>query len=87
MGCGFEPWIRQPLVQGYMEISDSSCYKLYNGESVRRAWYSQLDVYTSTHMDVVEVALSSEVPDSCALLAVLAQDATLWGSVSEQHQK
>ena len=70
-----------------MESSAPSCYQLCNGESIRRPWCSQLDVYTSTLLDVVEVALSSEGPESCALLGVLAQDDILWGSGVEQHQR
>ena len=57
----------------------------FNLESIRRLWCSPLDMYTSTCLDVVEVDLSSEVPESCALIGVLAQDVTLWGRVSEKH--
>ena len=74
VGRRCEPWIRQPLVIVDVQISDSSCYQLCNGESVGRPWCYQLDVYTSTCLDVVAVALYSEVPDSYALLGVLAQD-------------
>ena len=59
-----------------MEISASSCYILCNGEFVGRPWCSQLDVYTSACLDVVAVALSSEVPDSCDIPGVLAKDYT-----------
>ena len=76
MGRRYEPWSRQPLVQGYMEIPASSCYQLLNGESVRHPQCSQLDVYTSTLLGVVSVELSSEDPESYALLGVLAQDYT-----------
>ena len=37
------------------------------GGFVVSTWCSQLDVYTSTRLDVVTVVLYSEVPDSCAL--------------------
>ena len=87
VGLRCEPWIRQPLVQGYIEISASSCSQLCNGEATGLPWFSQLDVYNSTHLDVVDLVLSSEVPDSCALLGALAQNATLWGSGSEHHRR
>ena len=79
VGRQCEPWIHQPLVQRYMESSASSCYQLYNGESARLPWCYQLDVYNSTHLEVIAVALYSDSPDSCAILGVLAQDAILWG--------
>ena len=70
-----------------MEISASSCYQLFNGEFLGRPWCYQLDMYTSTHLDKVAVALYSEVPYSFALLGVVAQEATLWGIRAEQHQR
>ena len=76
MGRQCEPWGRQPLVQGYIGISASSCYQLCNGESVGRPWCYQLDVYTSILRDVVAVVLSSEDPTSYAILGVLVQDYT-----------
>ena len=69
-----------------MKILASSCYKICIDESDGRPWCYQLDVYNSTRLDVVAVALSSEGPDPCDLLGALAQDTTLWGSVAEQHQ-
>ena len=69
-----------------MKILASSCYQIFNDEPAGRPWCSQLDVYNSTRLDMVAVALSSEGPDSCDLLGALAQDTTLWGSVAEQHQ-
>ena len=87
VGRRYELWIRQPLVRGYMASLSYSCYQLCNGESIRRPWCSQLDVYTSTRLDVVEVVLSSEGPEQYALLGVLAQDATLWVIVAEQHRR
>ena len=85
VGQKCEPWSRQPLVQGYMEISASSCYQLCNDEYVGRPWCSQINVYTSINLEVVGVALSSEGIDSCALLGVLDEDATLLGSGAEKY--
>ena len=76
MGRQYEPWIRQPLVQGYMESSVSSCYQLCNVESIGRVWCSQLDVYTYTRLDLVGVALYSDGIDCSNILGALAQDTT-----------
>ena len=57
VGCRCEPWHRQPLNQRDVESSASSCYQLCNGEAVGHPWCSQLDVYTSTRLDVIVVAL------------------------------
>ena len=66
------PCNRQPLDQGDVERLASSCYQLCNGEAIGHPWCSQLDVYTSTCLDMFELVLYSEVPTSCALLGVLA---------------
>ena len=87
VGLQCEPWHRQPLVRGYMESSYSSCYQICICEAAGSPWCFQLDVYNSTCMYVVAVALYSEGPDSFALLGALAQDATLWGSGAEQHRR
>ena len=87
VGCQCEPWSHQPLAQGDVESFDFSCYQLCNGEAVGRPWCSQLDLYTSTWLDVVTVVMSSEGPDSCDIIGVLAQDMTLWGTGSEQHRR
>ena len=81
----YEPWSRQPLVREYMESSDSSCYQICNGESIGHPWCSQLDMYNSTRLVMVEVALYSEAPVSCAIIGVLAQYVTLWGSGVEHN--
>ena len=60
---------------------------IFNDESVRSPWFYQLDVYTSTNLDVVAVAIYSEELDSCDILGVLAQDVTLLVSGEEQHQR
>ena len=75
------------MAQGDVESSASSCYRLCNGEAIGSPYSFQLYVYTSTRLDMVVMAMLSEGPDSCALIGALLHDATLWGSVSEQHQK
>ena len=87
VGQKCEPWSRQPLVRGYMEISASSCYQLCNSESIVYPWFSQLDFYTSIHLYVVAVVLYSEGPKSCDIIGVLAQYAILWGSVAEHNRR
>ena len=77
VGGQYETRCSQPLEKGDAESSDSSCYKLCNGEAVGHPWCSKLDVYTSTRLDVVAVSMSSEGPDAYALLGVI-KDATLW---------
>ena len=79
-----EPWICQPLTQGDVEILASSCSWLCNGEPIGRPWSSQIYVYTYSSLVKFVVALSSDVPDSCALLVVLAPSTTLWGSGAEK---
>ena len=64
VGRRCEPWIRQPLVREYMEISASSCYQLFNGEFLGRPWCYQLDMYNPTHLDMFVLALCSEGPYS-----------------------
>ena len=87
VGQKCEPWSRQPLVRGYMEISASSFYQLCNSESIKHPWCSQLDLYTSIHLYVVAVVLYSESPESCAIIGMLAQYVTLWGSVAEHNRR
>ena len=82
VGRQCEPWRHHQLERGSMERSASSCSWLCNGESIRRPWCSQLDVYNSAHLDMVMVALSPVGPASSALLGVLEPAATLWVSVS-----
>ena len=83
MGRHYEPWHHQPLAQGDVDISASSCYQVCNGGAIGRPLCSQIDVHSPTGLDVVAVALYSEGPDSCALLGALAQDVTLWRSGAE----
>ena len=80
----YEPWLCQLLTRGDVERLASSCYQLCNGESIGRPWSSQIYLYTSSDLVKVLVALSSEGPDSCALLVVLAPSTTLWGSGAEK---
>ena len=87
VGQKCEPWICQLLVQGYMEISASSCYQLCNSESIVHPWCSQINLYPSIHLYVVAVMLYSESPESCAIIGMLAQYVTLWGSVAEQNRR
>ena len=47
---------------------------IVNCESIGRLWCSQLDVYTSTRLGMVAVALYSEGLDSCALIGVLGAE-------------
>ena len=74
------------MAQGDVESLAYSCYQPHNSEAFGHLWRSQLDVYTSTRLDVDVVMLYSEVPGSCSLLDTLAQYATLWGSGAEHHR-
>ena len=55
-----ELWSRQLLAQGDVESLAYSCYQLHNSEAFGHPWCSQLDVYTSTRLDVFAVVLYSE---------------------------
>ena len=59
VGWRCETWSHQPLEQGEVESLVFSCYQPHNGEAFGNPWFYQLDVCTSTQLDVVAVVMYS----------------------------